>query len=189
MKGETWAIILIIVAAIMFTIMVVALKRINNKKNAERQESNVKSNATDSSQVASPQKEKKNSSQNMKTGKTLELIGIQAKMIGFKAVIRQGLFGKEDLRLKRDGITLDVSIDSNGEVTIKPIIPIWFQLVCAIVVMIILSIVMSFMANQTVLVKGGWIVVLASILIASPIYKSIKRKAFDAAIESVSHLL
>ena len=163
MKGETWAVIPIIVATIIFAILVVALVRIKKKKKGVS---------------------------HMETGKTLELLGIQAKMIGFKAVIRTGLFGgNEELRLKRDGITLDVSIDSNGEVKIKPVVPVWFQIVCAFVVMVLLSIVISLMADQTVFVKGGLLVVLAGVLIASPIYKSIKRKALDSAIESVSHLL
>ena len=186
MKGETWAVIPIIVATIIFAILVVALVRIKKKKKGVSEKLHEKTDATDSS----PKKEKGKDSKNMETGKTLELLGIQAKMIGFKAVIRTGLFGgNEELRLKRDGITLDVSIDSDGEVKIEPVVPVWFQIVCAFVVMIILSIVMSLMADQTVLVKGGWIVVLAGILLASPIYKSIKRKALDAAIESVSHLL
>ena len=163
MKVETWAVIPIIVATIIFAILVVALVRIKKKKKGVS---------------------------HMETGKTLELLGIQAKMIGFKAVIRTGLFGgNEELRLKRDGITLDVSIDSNGEVKIKPVVPVWFQIVCAFVVMVLLSIVISLMADQTVFVKGGLLVVLAGVLIASPIYKSIKRKALDSAIESVSHLL
>ncbi len=187
MKVETWTIIFIIVAAFIF-IWVIALVRINKKKKEVRRKLHEKADATDSSHVASPQKEKV--SQNMETGKKLEQLGIQAEIIGFKAVIRTGLFGgNEELRLKRDGITLDVRIDSSGEVTIKPVIPVWFQLVCVFVVMILLSIVLSSMADQTILVKGGWIVIFAGMLIASPIYKSIKRKAFDAAIESVNQLL
>ena len=125
----------------------------------------------------------------MKTEMTLAQIGEQAQTKGFYAKIKKGLIGPEILQLKREGITLMVKINSNNEVSITPFIPIWFQVLCIILVMILASIILTAIMDEAVIVKGGFVVFLVALLISSPIYKAMKRQKIDSAIEDVNKLL
>ena len=125
----------------------------------------------------------------MKTEMTLAQIGEQAQTKGFYSQIKKGLIGPEILRLKRDGITLMVKIDSDKEVSITPFVPIWFQVLCIILVMILASIILTVIMDEAVIVKGGFVVIFVALLLSSPIYKAMKRQEIDSAIEDVNQLL
>ncbi len=107
---------------------------------------------------------------------------------GIQSTTQKPLFGKEFVEFKVQGVSFRL-LDKGNEYLIDVRVPIGLIIFTLLGTLIVLSIIFTILAGDSVIIKGGFFVYFFVLWISSVIYKNSKKEVIEGIIQKLSNLI